>query len=535
MDTTMPLGTVAEDVAARRTAERIARRRLEPPSKPAKAAFRTDWLPLLLVLLAQAVLAYRLTDDNTAFVDEGTYIYAGYNQIEHLLHGEPVADYASFFSGSPLIYPVFVAMADMAGGLLATRLLSMAFMLTATVALHLATRRMYGSVAAFFATALFVALGPTQLLSSYSTYDSMALTLLAWGAYFAVRLTTGGGYSSMIMAAMFMALADWTKYASLLWTPVVIGIAIFAGHGGAAWSAVRIRRGIELTVLWLVALLLPAVTAKTHVDGFTHTTLMRKPGTDPVSYVAGEAAKWVGPLLVLALIGVLVTLVLSKRGRASKADVWLALLLFVGGVLAPANQIRIHTWLSLQKHVDFGAWFACIAAGVLLARIFVTLRGKVHVTAGVLVTALVVAPLTYFGAGQSAHMYAEWSDSSGLVSALRPYVKKGKEEYLVENYNVPAYYLKEQTTWPQWQDLVGKSYTDPETKKTLSGAPALQAAVKDHYYSIVVLDFTQTPDIDVALQPSLKEAGYRVHKVIKSTRTGDGQYTIYFAPGFGKK
>lgn len=535
LDTTMPLGTVPEEAAARRTAERLARRRLEPAAELAKAAFRTDWLPLLAVLLIQAALAFRLIDDNTAFVDEGTYIYAGYNQIAHLVHGEPVADYANFFSGSPLIYPIVVAMADMVGGLLGTRLLSMAFMLTATIALHLATRRMYGSVAAFFAAALFVTLGPTQLLSSYSTYDSMALTLLAWAAYFAVRLATGGGYPSMIAAAVIMALADWTKYASLLWTPVVIGIVVFAGRGGSPWSATRVRRGIELTVLWLVALLMPAVTATSHVDGFTHTTLMRKPGTDPVSYVAGEAAKWVGPLLVLALVGVLVTLVASRRGRAGKADVWLALVLLIGGLLAPVNQIRIHTWLSLQKHVDFGAWFACIVAGLLLARLFTALRGKVHVSAGVLATALVVGPLGYFGAGQAAHMHAEWSDSSGLVSTLRPYVHKGKDEYLVENYNIPAYYLKEQTNWPQWQDLVGKSYTDPRTKRTLSGAPALQAAVKDHYYSIVVLDFTQTPDIDVALQPTLKEAGYRVHKVVKSTRTGDGEYTIYFAPGFGEK
>lgn len=285
----------------------------------------------------------------------------------------------------------------------------------------------------------------------------------------------------------------------------------------------------------MVALLIPAVTATSHVDGFTHTTLMRNPGTDAASYVAGEAAKWVGPLLVLAFLGVLVTLIASRRGKAERADVWLALVLFVGGLLAPVNQVRIHTWLSLQKHVDFGAWFACIAAGILLARLFTALRDKAHVVVGVLVTALVVGPLGYVGAGQAAYMFSEWPDSTGLVSALRPYVHKGKDEYLVENYDVPAYYLRTSTNWQQWQDLVGKSYTDPETKKTLQGTPALQAAVKDRVYSIVVLDFTQTADIDVALQPTLKQAGYRVHKVVKSTRTGDGTYTIYFAPGFGKK
>ena len=109
-------------------------------------------------------------------------------------------------------------------------------MLSATLAVHLATRRMYGSLAAFFAAALFAATGPTQFLGGYSTYDSMALALLAWSGYLTVRLTTGGGYPSMIGAALAMALADWTKYASLLWTPVVIGIAVFAGYGGSPWN-----------------------------------------------------------------------------------------------------------------------------------------------------------------------------------------------------------------------------------------------------------------------------------------------------------
>jgi hypothetical protein len=374
-----------------------------------------------------------------------------------------------------------------------------------------------------------------QFLGGYATYDSMALALLAWAGYFTVRLTTGGGYPSMILAALAMSLADWTKYASLLWTPVVIGIAVFAGHGGSPWQSVRWRRGVELAVVWLVALLMPAVTAATYIDGFKATTLMRPPGHDSASYVAGEAAKWVGPLLVLTFIGLLVTLVASARGRVGRADFWLALVLFAGGLLAPVNQVRIHTWLSLQKHVDFGAWFACIVAGLLLARIFAALRDKVHVVAGVLVTALVVGPLGYVGAGQATHMFGEWPDSSGLVSALRPYVHKGSDEYLVENYDVPAYYLRKSSNWQQWQDLVGKSYTDPRTKKTLTGIPALQAAVKDHFYTIVVLDFSQTADIDSALQPSLKAAGYTVHKVVKTSKTGNGVYTIYLAPGFGRK
>ncbi|WP_405724124.1 hypothetical protein OG607_17535 [Streptomyces sp. NBC_01537] len=531
----MALGTLPADAAAKRAARAARRRAPLRPAKLPRPALRTDWLPLLAVLLVQGALSFRLTDANTAFVDEGTYIYSGYQEIAHIVHGSPVATYETFFSGSPVIYPVVVALADMVGGLRGTRLLSMFFMLSATTALHLSTRRLHGSVAAFFAAASFAALGPTQFLGGYSTFDSMALAALAWAGYFTVRLTTGGGYPSMLGAAVFLALADWTKYASLLWTPVILGIAVFAGHGGSPWQGARWRRGAELMVVWLVALLLPAVSADLYIDGFTHTTLMRAPGTDARSYVAEEAAKWVGPLLVLALIGVVVTLFVTRREKNDRSAFWLALVLLAGGLLAPVNQIRIHTWLSLQKHVDFGAWFACIVVGILLARVFLTLKHKVHVVAGVLVTALVIGPLGYVGAGQAAYMFSEWPHSSGLVTALKPYVHKGKDEYLVENYDVPAYYLRESSNWQQWQDLIGKSYTDPETRKTLTGAPALQAAVTDRYYSIVVLDFTQTADIDTALQPTLKKAGYRVHKVVDSTRTGDGEYTIYFAPGFGTK
>ena len=41
----------------------------------------------------------------------------------------------------------------------------------------------------------------------------------------------------------------------------------------------------------------------------------------------------------------------------------------------PANQLRIHTLLSLEKHADIGATFAAIPAGYLLARLAGVLGG----------------------------------------------------------------------------------------------------------------------------------------------------------------
>ncbi|BFV57375.1 hypothetical protein KCMC57_up24790 [Kitasatospora sp. CMC57] len=510
-------------------------RRAEQITAPARPALRTDLLPLLAVLLLQGALSFRLVLNNTAFVDEGTYIYAGYQEFAHLVNDTPVATYETFFSGSPVIYPIVVALVDMFGGLTGARTLSMLFMLSATVAVHLSTRRLYGSLPAFFAAAAFAALGPTQFLGGLATYDSMALAVLAWAGYLAVRLTTGGGYPSMLLSAVLLALAGTTKYAALLWAPVVLGIAVLAGPGGSPREWFRWKRGLTMLVAFLAALGVAAgVAGESYIDGFKHTTLQRKPGHDAYSYVAEEAAKWVGALLVLALVAVVVQLFVSRKRAdgAGWSEFWLAALLLVAGLLAPVNQIRIHTWLSLQKHVDFGAWFACIAVGVLLARTVLLLKNRVQVTAGIVVAALVLGPLTFAGASHAEEMHTEWSNAQGFVTALKPYIKKGSDRYLVENYNVPAYYLREQSNWQQWKDLVGVYRKDPVTGKAETGVPAIQAGLEAYEWKVVVLDFTQTGDIDRAIQPTLKKAGYRVVTVVESGE--HGRYTIYVAPGYDK-
>ena len=528
---TEPLGTEFPSRASRRRTGQA-----QPVELP-KAGLWTDWVPLLLVLLVQGVLSFRLIGMNTAFLDEGTYLYSGYQEVAHLLHGHPVDSYQTFFSGAPVIYPVLVAVAAHAGGLVAARLLSMAFMLSATVALHLATRRIRDSTAAFFATALFAALGPTQFLGGFATYDAMALACLVWAGYFAVRAATGGSSLNLVVAALAMALADCTKYASLLWTPVVIGVAIFAGTTAAPWQWARWKRGCVLLALWAVAIAVPAVLAgSSYLKGFNSTTLQRQVGSDAQSYVAESAAKWIGALLVLTLIAVIVTwFATRRRGAAARSEFWLALVLLLGGLLAPANQIRIHTWLSLQKHVDFGAWFACIAAGILLARLFTVLRGRVHVTAGAVLAVAVIVPLGYVGASQAKEMFTAWPNSTSFVATLKPYIHKGTDQYLVEDYDVPAYYLRSTSNWQQWHDLEAISYTDPKTGAHLFGPPAIEAEIAVHHYKVVVLDFAETPATDVAIQPSLKKAGYRVLTTVVSTKSGTtARYTIYLAPGYGR-
>src|SRR5215472_12087666 len=91
----------------------------------------SGWL-LVPVLTVQAVLSLRLVKADTAFQDEALYLWAGHRELAHVLHGTPVPPFPTYFSGAPVIYPLFGALTDGIGGLTAARILSLIFMLGTT-------------------------------------------------------------------------------------------------------------------------------------------------------------------------------------------------------------------------------------------------------------------------------------------------------------------------------------------------------------------------------------------------------------------
>ena len=136
------------------------------------------WL-LFVVVALQTALSARLIWANTAFQDEGLYLWAGHLEWAHWLHGTQIPDYPSYFSGAPVLYPPLGALANHYGGLAGARLLSLSFMLLATILLHGITRRLFNRGAANFAAFLFGVLAATEFLGAFATYDAMALTLMA--------------------------------------------------------------------------------------------------------------------------------------------------------------------------------------------------------------------------------------------------------------------------------------------------------------------------------------------------------------------
>jgi hypothetical protein len=455
---------------------------------------RAAW-PLLAVLAVQAALSASMVRTRTAFGDEALYLSAGHLEWSHWLHGAQIPAYPTWFSGAPVIYPPVGAIAGSLGGLAAARLLSLIVMLGVTsFAWGTANRLLGDRRVSFFAAALFAVLAPTLHLGAFATYDAPALLFLAMATWCAAGARNGRPAIRRIAAAgILLALANATKYATVLYDPTVLGVAIVSSWPEAG-GKVALRRTAFLagTTAAVLAVLL-ALGGPGYLTGIRVTTTGRAHGTAAASLVFADAWSWTAVVLVPAVIAAVACAVRRRWPQAL-----LLAVLALSALLAPADQARIQTTTSLNKHVDFGAWFAAIAAGYLLSRLS---RRRVVLVA--LLAALI--PVTSAGAAQADAMI-DWPDVTGLVKVVRPMTGHGGH-FLVETTDVLLYYLP-WTTWRQWSNTQD------------ANLEYYQRALARHYFSVVILSFNQTPSADYAISLDMATAGgYQLAAKVRSGTT----------------
>ena len=490
------------------------------PSAPAgrrwQGLTRGPW-PLVAILAVQALLSLRLIWSNTAFGDEALYLWTGHLEWTHWEYGTPIPDFATYFSGAPVVYPPLAALADSLAGLAGARILSLVFMLGATALLYTTANRLFSSrQAALFACALFAGLGPTADLGAFATYDAMAIFLLALATSLAIRATGRAGELLLICAALSMALADSTKYASLLWNPVVIALAGLAAPGGIWRGATRAFR----LTCYLAAVLLPALFAlggSPYIRGISFTTLDRYASGNAVSAAAilANSAYWAGLLVFLALVGVVAAGSAPSSGPGYLRRPRLtAAVLAAAAVLAPLHQAQIHTLTSLYKHVVFGCWFGAAAAGVALAK-----ARSVNEAKGWRIGVAAVVFVGILGVGQASNMFAFWPDTARLTAAVRQALPTASGQLLAANADghVISYYLGE---------LAGPDgVSNPG-----SAAPRLiRAMISEGAFSIVIADLPCGPDPGECqvLKAVAATHRYRTWSVIPwSDRFGSGKFVI---------
>jgi hypothetical protein len=494
--------------------------------------------PLFAILVVQCVLSLRLLRADTAFQDEALYLWAGHREWAHLLHGTPIPPFPAYFSGAPVIYPLLGALADSVGGLTGARVLSLAFMLGATVLLWLLTNRLYGRRAALFSAALFAILGPTLHLGAFATYDAMAIFLVALAAWLVVHAGERRDATTwMVLAGLTLALANATGYSTTLFDPIVLLLALLTAFPRPGGKPAAARCLVLLTVVVVLLGTGLLIGGSYYVTGVEQTTLARVPGGASVVTVLADAWLWTGVIVVLALCGILVSLV----GRQGRARTWLMVILAAAALLGPLEQAHLHTAASLNKHVGLGAWFAAIAAGYAVDRLVAAAGpGRMQaITCGACVVALAFP--VWLGASQSRAFSTDWPNSSAFLAILGPLVDHGHGRLLVEDPSIAEYYLPAGDQWQRWsstRNIVepsGASTAGPTAAAGVVGpgnAGVFSVFILEGYFSVVALNFADTTALDHKISADLKaNHHYRIEQVV-NYGPGRGTYVIWkYRPG----
>jgi 4-amino-4-deoxy-L-arabinose transferase-like glycosyltransferase len=520
-------------------------------------------VPLLFVLVAQSCIA--LTLSNSAFIDEGCYLFSGHSEWAALFGGPtPDTDYPTYFSGSPYLYPLIGAIANALGGLGAARGLSLFFMLGATVMLYRATKLFFGRGAAVWAAALFALSGPALFMSHLATFDAPAVFLLATGLWYAIR--SSGNKVLFLEATVLIVLAAAFKYATLVYAVPVVAVAAICSIPKVGWRWAAVRAAVLGSLFAVLAFGLLCLAGPPTVTGLVSTTLNRPPATNTTAQILQRSAVYVGFLFVLGAAGALwftlrpspsnstpptptprptptPTAALTRTPAPASAPAggplvanwsWrvralLAAVLLGSALIAPLGDVRLHTLTSLEKHAGYGLLLAAPMAGWLLDR----LAGRSLLrTAPVLA---VVAALGVFGANQAHQFFGEWLTSTAYVHEFESVAAKQKQgtNILVEDPWVSRYYLGGAGTKLVWHDTYAFQFT-ADSGASLTGLPAYEAAITERYFGVVVIDYQATPSLDPHLDQTLATSGYQRTAVPAYDRYGTVEVEIWTLIGAAK-
>ncbi|MFJ4948750.1 glycosyltransferase family 39 protein [Streptomyces sp. NPDC088760] len=493
------------------------------------ASRRRAWVSravLLFVLAVQAVLSLRLS--NTAFQDEALYLSAGHAELQHLLNGTPLpVNYAAYFSGSPQLYPVLAAVVDDRFGLAGARTLSLAFMLGTTALLYSFTRRLFNERAALGGAALFAVVQSTVVMGYFATYDAAAVFLLALATWIVVR-TDRAPVAAVLLAAPVAVLAVGVKYASALYLPTIVVLALLTGwphKGGKAFLRML------LLALGIGALLAAGMYSTDLLAGVRQTTTDRDHGSDSAAFLLQRSAEWSGLMFLTAVGGALSYVRRSRMNESPLAQrlgspgwrrrALLGLVLCGTALLAPAYQVHLGTVVSLFKHVGFGLLFAAPMAGVGVTRLI-----GAHFRYPQLGIMLWTATLC-LGISQADWRFGVWPDSAKMIRVIDSHVDR-TGHYMASTPEVPVYYLRGKTSQRQWQGAFAMEYTDKKGRQH-SGDAGYRAALRDGEYDLVVLDGLTNPRVDTVVADALKgNAHYRLLADLPfRNSSGTGHYRIW--------
>lgn len=520
------------------------------PIQPKPAAVRANWWPLVPILGVQAVLSARLIPSAFVSPDEARYIYAGHQLIQELWHGGGSPYYETYFSGAPDVYPPLAAVADHVGGLIAVRLLCLCFMLTATAILFATTRRLFGQGAACAAAALFAAIGLTHDIGVYGNYDATAIMLMAAAAYCAVRTGKREPHARrwLLLVPAMLLLANAAKYMTVLFDPVVIGLAAFQAED-EGWRSICRRAAVLGAATAALLALTVSLAGSAYLKGILYTTLNRPVGNSTIlaaqvrsaTFIIYETGLWIGPVLLMAALSLLI----PQRNRKRR---YLLGLLTIAGILVTLGALRLHSDESMRQHDDFGAWFTCIAAGYALSTVSQRARRGVVRYSAAAAAAAVVLGTAIFYVHIDRSTYEGGSGAPAFFAAIKPYLHAPRGVFLAGGYTAFSSVYEDRTAvpWYRLSDDIYIKYPIPGRGGDshgqiqgrtcqevgphcmyLEGPAGFRAAIRAHWFALISL----VENHGLATSRAIQQAVEHTPGYVLLTRLG-GAPTWIYAPDY---
>ena len=454
-----------------------------PAGQPADRPRRRLLHPLMAICAVQAALSLTLVWSNTAYTDEAAYLWVGRLELAHWLHGTSWPSVYAYraFSGSPVLYPPLGALANSVGGLAGARILSLAFMLAATVLLYLTASRLIGRTGALFAATLW-ALSEPALRLTFATVDPLSVLLTALSAWLIVQ----AGYRRhrgefIAAAAVVLALANVSAYSGIVIDPVLIAFAFLA------WRICMPPQQSLPCTAWLAG-------AWTLAFGLVMTASRSWPGLstvfapNPAGYQSGASVLgeiWVYSALIigLALIGALATLQTKDRNHVA----------LLGGLCFAVfmiMQFHDQTPSTIDKHLGYGIWFAAIVAGYACSKFISWLPGARKPVAALCCVAAFVYPAV--ASWQAAwQRYHSWPNSSEFVSDFKPIAAHSKGLLYMPplEVNIAKYYTPQGYEWTRWNEALS---FNPPSKSLRYLVHYYSAQLAKQNYGVIVLFYSTT-------------------------------------------
>jgi hypothetical protein len=368
-------------------------------------------LPLLGILLVQGVASGSLIWSNSAFPDEANYLWQGSVEWQHWLHGTPLPADALNDSGAPQLYPPIGALASAVGGLTGARLLSLLFMLAATVLLYAAGRRLFGRTAALWGAVLWAVIEPVLRLA-FATYDPLSCLLIIAAVYCSVRsLDSRRGGEFLVASSLCLVAGVMVAVSFVIYVPAVIAFGLCARAERRGWENAIVSAVWQLGITCAAGVL--ALALLQALPNFSGTIAGRTTGLGAgFATVVRSTWTWEGLLICVAVAGVILA---AGAFGWRHPRTWLLAVCAISGVLAPAAQAVIGTTYSLDKHISAGAGLAALAAGYAASRVSAA-RFK---PAGVIAALAVLVFPAASGVQQARTQFAQWPNVSALVGVLK--------------------------------------------------------------------------------------------------------------------